>query len=278
MIKARNKLARTVRETETTKIELAKGRAEMMKSAVACSLQHQERVTIDQVVSEVEVSGRGKLCARVHDGVMFTNVWVEPTKLVLWINKTIREKVNKGTIIGSASAVSMPAVPVFEITIVDEERFKQEDKVPYAQAMQSDKKEAWRKYGSCGRRVEANEPTDRCAQCVKDWEAAEKIVKSAECFIEIEKATMRCTASSIKCPCGQFGIHMGCQYKISFYPEHKVTTDLWSKKFKERVSNRVRIREEEEAKTAPITKYESGRWVTVNTSERLGESTGEWHL
>ena len=202
MIKARNKLARTVRETETTKIELAKGRAEMMKSAVACSLQHQERVTIDQVVSEVEVSGRGKLCARVHDGVMFTNVWVEPTKLVLWINKTIREKVNKGTIIGSASAVSMPAVPVFEITIVDEERFKQEDKVPYAQAMQSDKKEAWRKYGSCGRRVEANEPTDRCAQCVKDLEAAEKIVKSAECFIEIEKATMRCTASSIKCPCG----------------------------------------------------------------------------
>jgi hypothetical protein len=77
MIKARKQ------ETETIKIELAKGRAEMMKSAIECSLQHQERVIIDQVVSEVEVSGRGKLCTRVHDGVMFNNVLIEPTKLVL---------------------------------------------------------------------------------------------------------------------------------------------------------------------------------------------------
>ena len=224
---------------------------------------------IDQVVSEVEGSGKGKLCARVHDGVMFTNVRIEPAKLVQWINKRIREKLSKGTIIGSASATSKPAVPVFAMTIVDEEWFKQENKVPYAQAVQWDKKDAWRKCGSCGRRVAADEQTDKCTQCVKDWEAAEKMVKSAECFTEIETATLKYTASSMKCPCGQFGIHVGCQYGISFYPEHKATIDLWSRIFQDRVSKRVRIRELEEAKTAPVTKYESGRWVTVNTKDRV---------
>ncbi len=113
-------------------------------------------------------------CALESMIVMFTNVRIEPAKLVQWINKTIREKLSKGTIIGSASATSKPAVPVFAMTIVDEEWFKQENKATYAQAVQWDKKDAWRKCGSCGRRVAAGEQTDKCTQCVKDWEADRK--------------------------------------------------------------------------------------------------------
>ena len=181
MIKGRKKIEN--RETkEKTKVARETARRNMHNSVIAITLQHQEARIMDEIVQSVESANKGTCCGRIHDEVMFTQVRVEPTKLVNWINKTIREKMQKGATSATVSAITKPAMPLFEMKIVDPTWFNKD-----AGAMQWCQQRKWNTCGGCGGEVkEGEEPGGKCEGCNRDWITAEKWVKAEHQQKEID--------------------------------------------------------------------------------------------